>query len=546
MSDREWPSGILAILMDNMSEAVALLDAEGRVLASNAALARLSGSSPEEWHDDLVTRFYSASGDPERIQEVLARALEEGIAEGEAHGDRQDGSPLWLRYRLVRLPEEDGRPGVQAFRRSGVWDAPLASDIISSSLPLRRSRHPSPFGGAVTSSPVLLAVAEDITRDVERRSAQELSRRLLEEAARREETLTRLNRELAALNALAATVNQSLDLESVLEAALDCALEVAETSTGWVCLLPTQESLELELVAHRGLPEEYVLRYGRLRIGDCMAGKAVVTGKPLVLYSLPPEEAVTAYLRQQQIRCVAHIPLRNRDRAIGVMGIGSAHFEQLSEGLVRFLNSVGHQVGLAIQNARLYEQVKQRADIDPLTGLYNRQRFCELLEDRLVGARSAAFGVGEADRDTQHPTPNSPTGPWVLMIDIDNFKQINDASGHVRGDQVLREVAQLLRRSVRGRDFVGRYGGDEFVVALCDNEEAPPGARAAAARAVVRCLRRRFERASLAGEFCIPLTVSIGTACTGADSEHCLQRADVAMYRVKRRRKRRKAVASSQ
>src|SRR5207249_8613432 len=139
----------------------------------------------------------------------------------------------------------------------------------------------------------------------------------------------------------------------------------------------------------------------------------------------------------------------------------------------------------------------------PLTGLYNRQRFCELLDTRVAALRMRLPEATEPN--TQPPTPNPEVAPWVLMIDIDNFKQINDSCGHDRGDQVLRELAQFLRQSVRGGDIAGRYGGDEFVVALCGDEDQPPDRRARRAEAVVERLRLRFDEASRAGWFSAPL-----------------------------------------
>jgi diguanylate cyclase (GGDEF)-like protein/PAS domain S-box-containing protein len=514
LTEQAWPPGILATLIDSLTEGIALLDAEGRVLASNAALARMSGYPSEEWRGEPLGRLFSTPGDPRPNTDALFQALRQGAATGETVGVRRDGTSLWLRYRIERLASA----GVSA--------------------------------GA---DPCLLVVAEDITGDAELRFAQNLSRQLLQEAGRREQMLTQVNRELAALNQLAATVNHSLDLETVLEAALDRALEVAEAGIGWVFLLRREDESELELVAHRGLPAEYVGAHRRSRVHDCLPGKAVVTGKPLVLYSLPGDEEMTPYLRQQDVRCVAHIPLRNRERSIGALGIASAGIQKFSEGLVRFLTSVGHQVGLAIDNARLYEQVKQRADLDPLTGLYNRQRFCELL-DAKVGVGRSAWGVGADGSDpipnAQAPTPHAPRPtptperrapsptPWVVMIDIDNFKQINDTFGHDRGDQVLREVAQFLRQSVRASDIAGRYGGDEFVVALCGNEAAGVSVSDERAEAVVERLRTSFEEAQLSGQFSAPLAVSIGGARSCLNSEHSLKLADDAMYRNKRRRKR--------
>jgi diguanylate cyclase (GGDEF)-like protein/PAS domain S-box-containing protein len=522
--EHEWPPGILATLIDSMTEAVALLDAEGRVMTSNAALSRMSGYTPEDWRGESLGLLFSSPGAATPSRAVLEVALRDGVAVGETTGMRRDGASLWLRYRVVRLPEG----AAFGVRRSGSGPGTADSERVYDGCP-NAERPNAERPNAETRTPCLLAVAEDVTANAELRFAQSLTRQLLEEAGRREATLTHLNQELAALNDLAATVNQSLDLETVLDAALERALEVAEASTGWMFLVSPTDREELELVAHRGLPVEYVRRHPRSRVSDCLPGKAVITGKPLVLYNLPPDEELTPYLRRQEVRCVAHIPVRNRDRTIGALGIGAPGMRQFSEGLVRFLTSVGHQVGLAIENARLYEQVKLRADLDPLTGLYNRQRFCELLDARVAALRKES---------AEAAPPNTEFAPWVLMIDIDDFKQINDSYGHDRGDQVLRELAQFLRQSVRGGDIAGRYGGDEFVVALCGDEDQPSDSRARRAETVVERLRLRFAEASRAGCFSTPLAVSIGGARSAASSQDCLKLADEAMYREKRRRKR--------
>ena len=92
---------------------------------------------------------------------------------------------------------------------------------------------------------------------------------------------------------------------------------------------------------------------------------------------------------------------------------------------------------------------------DGLTGLYNRKKLDEILADQFARFR-------------RHRRPFA-----LLMLDLDNFKSINDSYGHVAGDEVLKEVAAMLKQSVRTVDYVARYGGEEFVVVLV---ETPLGA----------------------------------------------------------------------
>ncbi len=181
------------------------------------------------------------------------------------------------------------------------------------------------------------------------------------------------------------------------------------------------------------------------------------------------------------------------------------------------LNSVAEQIGLAIGNVRLREELRRQAVRDPLTGLYNRRHFDELLRARMA----------EHDR--------SERGFSVLMIDIDHFKRINDQHGHETGDDVLRETAKHLQESVRAGEAAFRFGGEEFVL-LIDDGEHPDGSQA------MRCAERvRREIAELRvhcrGRILPPVTVSIGVAGYPRDVERQvspLQRADAALYTAKR------------
>jgi diguanylate cyclase (GGDEF)-like protein len=163
------------------------------------------------------------------------------------------------------------------------------------------------------------------------------------------------------------------------------------------------------------------------------------------------------------------------------------------------------------RNERM-QDLKQQASHDPLTGLKNRRRFGEDLRAELARSRRERT-VGA-----------------VLMLDLDNFKQVNDTLGHPVGDRVIGDIADVLRARMRATDVVARLGGDEFAVALprCDLDEAEE-----VAEAIATAIRLHV----LPGEAAPPVTASIGIATFGPASEGydaVLSAADSAMYEAKR------------
>jgi diguanylate cyclase (GGDEF)-like protein/PAS domain S-box-containing protein len=184
-----------------------------------------------------------------------------------------------------------------------------------------------------------------------------------------------------------------------------------------------------------------------------------------------------------------------------------------------------HQIQDIEERKRFEVQLAHLADHDPLTGLFNRRRFARELS-REISAAGRYGGEGA-----------------VLIIDIDNFKVINDTLGHNAGDEVMMEVAHLLRERLRDTDVLARLGGDEFGVLL-------PHAAAGDAEGLARGLLDavRGERIAVGGERPTRLTTSIGMAFFGADGkttpEDLLIDADVAMYDAKQQGRDRFAFAS--
>ncbi len=158
------------------------------------------------------------------------------------------------------------------------------------------------------------------------------------------------------------------------------------------------------------------------------------------------------------------------------------------------------------------QDLEQQASHDPLTGLKNRRRFDEDLRTELARSR------------------REQTTGAVLMLDLDNFKQVNDTLGHPVGDQTIADIAGVLHKRLRATDVVARLGGDEFAIVLprCDLDEAEE-----VAEAVAGAVRTQAP----AGEAAPPVTASIGVATFGPGTESydtVLSAADSAMYEAKR------------
>ncbi len=158
------------------------------------------------------------------------------------------------------------------------------------------------------------------------------------------------------------------------------------------------------------------------------------------------------------------------------------------------------------------QELRQQASEDPLTGLKNRRRFGEDLRTEIARSR------------------REQTVGALLMLDLDNFKQVNDTLGHPAGDRVIADIANVLNARMRTTDVVARLGGDEFAVVLprCDLDEAED-----VAEAIAGAIRLHTPP----GEAAPPLTVSIGIATFGphsGDDDAVLSAADNAMYEAKR------------
>ncbi|MFL6335499.1 MAG: diguanylate cyclase [Pyrinomonadaceae bacterium] len=208
---------------------------------------------------------------------------------------------------------------------------------------------------------------------------------------------------------------------------------------------------------------------------------------------------------------VAAVPVIYRDRTMGILMVTSDDPQRLwQENELMLLRTVADQVAVAVNHARLFEQMQHQALTDALTGCFNR-RFFEIQLER------------DLHLATRMRQPVS-----LILLDIDHFKRVNDTHGHDAGDAALRILANALREELRGVDTAARYGGEEFAIIL-------PQAGAEGARVVAERLRSRIERTEVPGVGCITASLGVATFPNDASSRELLvTTADRAVYLAKR------------
>jgi diguanylate cyclase (GGDEF)-like protein len=208
------------------------------------------------------------------------------------------------------------------------------------------------------------------------------------------------------------------------------------------------------------------------------------------------------------------LPLVAKGQSIGLVELVSNSAVAWNGERLQLARTMANEAAMALENARLYEEARNLADRDPLTGFYNHRFLHERLGEEVVRAQRA-----------RHPLS-------VLMLDIDDFKLVNDTFGHLFGDRVLTWTAELIRSTLRASDVPARYGGDEFAIILPETDKDE--ARAAAER-ILGAFRDRAFVGEQRGP--VPIAASIGVATFPADGRTAtdlIAAADRALYRVKR------------
>ena len=350
-----------------------------------------------------------------------------------------------------------------------------------------------------------LALADLTAAGFARLEAEERGR----SRARQDEALVRAARAL----------NASLELDEVLRTlAREAAEAVAAEMTG--VYLGNAETGGLATAGYNVADSWHGIS---LAAGEGAAGQVLATGRPFMTADYHAETTVPGHESLRPYRSALAVPMAWNDELKGALSVGWTQPRRIEPEDVRTLEAIADLATVACCNAETYEEVQQAARTDALTGLLNHGAMQVRLREE----------IARAQRDG--------TVLSCVILDLDDFKRVNDSRGHQAGDALLRGVADLLRAELRPYDQVARYGGDEFVLLLPGSDEETACQVAERVRDAMAAETEPGSQLELAG------ACSLGVAQWHAplDAAALLEHADRALLLAKRTGKGRVAVANA-
>jgi diguanylate cyclase (GGDEF)-like protein len=278
----------------------------------------------------------------------------------------------------------------------------------------------------------------------------------------------------------------------------------------WSLLLRNRTTGELTFEVVTGSAAED-LKGWTLRKGQGIAGWIADNARPVIISDVREDSRFDGTIDASigfTTRSIIGVPLVTRGEVFGVIElVNKINGNPFTALELKMLTTIADFAAIAIERAYYIRVLKRVAAVDPLTKVFNRRVIARQLER-------------EKDRVKRHGSRFS-----VIMVDLDNFKVINDTYGHATGDRILTSVADIIVNSVRKVDVVARFGGDEFLVLLPDSD------RAAAERAGER-IQSQIDRGNMTAD--PPFSITMGIHEGNEDTvDDIMELVDAELYRRK-------------
>ena len=333
-----------------------------------------------------------------------------------------------------------------------------------------------------------------------------------------EEEVAELKRQvdrLALFHEVGKALFSTLDLQKILQTIMEKISDLLQPDT-WSLLMLDEKTQELYFEIAIGVGAEK-LRDVRLKLGEGVAGWVAQQGEPILVEDAHHDARFTAKmdeLTHTETRSIVCVPIKAHGHVLGVIELVNA-LGKPSFGAedIPILKSLADYAAIALENARYVQRIHELTITDDCTSLYNARHLNFVLDTEIY--RSNRYGYEFS----------------VIFIDLDHFKQVNDAHGHLVGSKLLWMIGDLIKSNLRLIDYAFRYGGDEFVVLL-------PQTSKENSLMVVRRIRELLTSRVFFTEerLDIRVTASFGVASfpqDGRTRKEILRNADEAMYLVK-------------